>query len=67
MFQPDVIAPGIDILAAGNPSSESTNFVFMSGTSMATPHVADVAGLLKSIHPEWSPAAIKSALMTTGK
>ncbi|KAH6790039.1 Subtilase family protein [Perilla frutescens var. frutescens] len=74
ILKPDLIAPGLNILAAwpdnvgpsGIPSDKRrTEFNILSGTSMACPHVSGLAALLKAAHPEWSPAAIKSALMTT--
>ncbi|KAL2558840.1 Subtilase family protein [Forsythia ovata] len=66
VLKPDIAAPGVDILAAYIPTRRSERgYVFDSGTSMAAPHVAGIAALLKSMHPNWSPAAIKSALITT--
>lgn len=61
-LKPDIAAPGVDILAAG---IREEIYAFMSGTSMACPHISGIAALLKSVHPNWSPAAIRSALMTT--
>jgi subtilisin family serine protease len=70
--KPDVTAPGVNILAGMTPDPSvntdlRSGFLFqsISGTSMAAPHVAGAAALLKDLHPAWSPAAIKSALMTT--
>ena len=74
-MQPDIVALGIDILAAYSKLSSVTRdlednrfdvYNIISGTSMACPHVAAAAAYVKSFHPNWSPAAIKSALMTTG-
>ncbi|CAI0440286.1 unnamed protein product [Linum tenue] len=67
-------APGLYILAAYSEATGATSdsdkrhlpFNIISGTSMSCPHVSGIAGLVKSIHPGWSPAAIKSAIMTTG-
>ncbi|KAJ1397173.1 Peptidase S8/S53 domain [Sesbania bispinosa] len=74
ILKPDISAPGVNILAAWPPETppsasssdgRSVSWNFQSGTSMACPHVAGVAALIKSAHPNWSPAAIRSALMTT--
>lgn len=66
LLKPDVIAPGQDILAAVSPAINGRDFDLLSGTSMSSPHVAGLGALLKDLHPDWSPMAIKSALMTSG-
>ncbi|TVU41275.1 hypothetical protein EJB05_14778, partial [Eragrostis curvula] len=67
--------PGIDILAAWTrllPVSKNIkdnrfmSYNILSGTSMACPHATGVAAYVKSFHPDWSPAMIMSALITTG-
>ncbi|KAG0498886.1 hypothetical protein HPP92_003577 [Vanilla planifolia] len=74
ILKPDLVAPGMNILAAYPTYLPFTNdptdprrsrFQLMSGTSMATPHVTAAAAYVKSFHPKWSPATIRSALMTT--
>ena len=62
MLEPDLVAPGSNILAAyAAPGAVD----LMSGTSMAGPHVAGSAAVMRSLFPDWTPAAIRSALIMT--
>ncbi|THG15185.1 hypothetical protein TEA_009958 [Camellia sinensis var. sinensis] len=74
ILKPDLTAPGVEILAAYSEArtmsgregdTRVVQYNIESGTSMACPHATGAAAYVKSFHPEWSPAAIKSALMTT--
>lgn len=65
LLKPDLMAPGVDVLAAVSPEAGGRSFDLYSGTSMASPHVAGIGALLSQRHPTWSPAAVRSALMTT--
>jgi uncharacterized repeat protein (TIGR01451 family) len=65
-LMPTIGAPGVSIWAAHGKYGEVT-WTFLSGTSMASPHVAGSAALLKALHQDWTPAQIQSALETTAK
>ncbi|KAE9622112.1 putative cucumisin [Lupinus albus] len=76
ILKPDISAPGVDILASFSPAASpsgikidkrSVKYNIISGTSMACPHVSGIAAYLKTFHLDWSPAAIKSALMTSAQ
>jgi hypothetical protein len=60
-IKPEIVAPGVDIYSC----VLNGEYEHYSGTSMAAPHVAGVCALLKSIHSDWTPDKIKSALMTS--
>lgn len=71
-LKPDVSAPGVIIYSAAVKSSSATNavvdpsgFLAVSGTSMATPHVAGAAALIKQLNPSFTPEQVKSALMNS--
>ncbi|GKV28370.1 hypothetical protein SLEP1_g37438 [Rubroshorea leprosula] len=74
ILKPDTTGPGLDMLAAWSEATTVTGFPgdtrvvpcnIISGTSMSCPHASGAAAYIKSFYPTWSPAAIKSALMTT--
>ncbi|MDG4822722.1 S8 family peptidase [Asanoa sp. WMMD1127] len=66
LLKPDIMAPGVDVVAATGPDSHNGNlWDTNSGTSMASPHIAGIGALIKAKHPNWSPMMVKSALMTT--
>lgn len=71
VLKPDVAAPGVDILGAHTPEVANgvrgESYQYLTGTSMAVPQVAGVAALLREAHPQWSAAAIRSALSTTAR
>ncbi|KAL4384354.1 hypothetical protein GQ457_15G029840 [Hibiscus cannabinus] len=74
VMQPDISAPGVNIwlhfpllpyLHQLQQTKGGVKYNILSGTSMSCPHVAGVAAYVKTFHPDWSPSAIKSALITT--
>lgn len=66
LLKPDISAPGVNVLAGVSTiGNKGAQFGFMSGTSMAAPHIAGFGALVLSKQPNWSPATVKSAMMTT--
>lgn len=66
ILEPDVTAPGVDVIAATTSLADpNRRWDVQSGTSVAAPQVAGLAADIRSIHPGWTPAMIKSAVMTT--
>ena len=66
VLKPDITAPGVSVLGAVAPPSDSGRlFDISSGTSASAPHIAGLAAFIASVHRDWSPARIKSAMMTT--
>ncbi len=60
-IKPDVAGPGVNIYS----SIPGGGFAMFQGTSMATPHVAGSAALIRQLHPDWTPAQVKSALVNS--
>ncbi|CAA0817963.1 Subtilisin-like protease SBT2.4 [Striga hermonthica] len=73
VLKPDILAPGHQIWAAWSPMSVQNpilsgySFALISGTSMATPHIAGIAAIIKQKNPYWSPSMIASAMSTTAR
>ncbi|KAB1208408.1 Subtilisin-like protease [Morella rubra] len=76
ILKPDITAPGVNVIAAFSEATSPSELDFdkrrssymtMSGTSMSCPHISGIVALLKAVHPQWSPAALRSAIMTTAK
>ena len=70
-IKPDVCAPGVNVFSSipsySPPSPPGVLYAMFQGTSMATPHVAGSSALLRQLHPDWTPAMVKSALVDTAK
>jgi hypothetical protein len=66
VLKPDLTAPGVSVLGAVAPPSDSgRSWDLASGTSTSAPHVAGLAAFIEGVHPRWSPSRVKSAMMTT--
>ncbi|MFB7736130.1 S8 family serine peptidase [Streptomyces sp. NPDC056112] len=66
-LKPEIAAPGVNISAAAAGGRGIYAYQSMSGTSMATPHVAGAAALVKQRHPDWTAQQVKTALVSSAK
>ncbi|MCW6005491.1 S8 family serine peptidase [Micromonospora sp. CPCC 205371] len=71
-LKPDITAPGVDIVAAKGAGTDigdpvGTGYTSLSGTSMATPHVAGAVAILAQVHPDWTAGQLKAALTASAK
>ena len=71
LLKPDITAPGVQILAGNTPLDTNALpgqlFQAIGGTSMSSPHIAGIGALLKDLHPNWTPAEMQSAIMTSAR
>ena len=71
LLKPDITAPGVQILAGNSPvetnAAPGQLFHAIGGTSMSSPHIAGIGALLKDLHPNWTPAEMQSAIMTSAR
>lgn len=66
-LKPDISAPGAQIMSSTLVEFAGAQFAYLDGTSFASPHIAGAAALLIQRHPSWTPAQVKSALMSTAR
>ncbi|MFD3657060.1 S8 family serine peptidase [Streptomyces sp. NPDC058620] len=66
-LKPEIAAPGVAISAAAAGGRGPYAYQSMSGTSMATPHVAGAAAIVKQRHPDWTAQQVKAALVSSAK
>ncbi len=71
LLKPDITAPGVQILAGNSPTAfigaPGQLFQAIAGTSMSSPHIAGIGALLRDLHPDWTPAEMQSAIMTSAR
>ncbi|MCB5908215.1 S8 family peptidase [Streptomyces pinistramenti] len=66
-LKPEIAAPGVGISAASAGGRGALAYRAMSGTSMATPHVAGAAAVVRQAHPDWTAQQVKSALVSSAQ